>query len=562
MALAALCSQIQHNHSSHIFGSQNTESRHSQLGSFHQVAFKAFVVDHGVRNGSFDEAHAVADVLAARGFSRHLSHGSGKLILLLGIETKVLQIDWAPFEKPAELPNFESLARKYRYQVLGNACRAGGINSLFLAHHEDDQVETVMIRLIGGHKRLGLMGMKAVSEIPECYGIHGVHESGGRPNSSLVQNQEAHRRGKHTSYKTTQNRVATNRQAKPQLYLESGGIRVYRPLLNFNKGRLIATCQDQETEWFEDQTNNDPTLTLRNAIRHMYNSHTLPSALSKPAILKMLHKCQDTANTQLRVVESCLSRCIIKAFDTRAGTLRIVFNNMNDSALPSATDKKLIAANLLRRVTMLVTPREHVPLPTLHDALKNIFPEVFSSAEPISKPVGFTAGGLYFQPLATHETTPSFSSKCEWLISRQPYDSIAALPLITFPPLKGSSWSNWTLYDGRYWIRIQNLSEKPVFVRPFRHTDYDEFRHLFAPHTRSSLHESLKKVAPGNIRFTLPSIVRREDWKDTVIALPTLNARAPEYKGLLSWEVRYKKVDLAGLSIPNQDFEGVEATAS
>ena len=54
MALAALCSRVQHS-SRHIIPVEG------------QLKFQAFVVDHGVRKGSDFEAQAVAKVLEDRG---------------------------------------------------------------------------------------------------------------------------------------------------------------------------------------------------------------------------------------------------------------------------------------------------------------------------------------------------------------------------------------------------------------------------------------------------------------------------------------------------------------
>ena len=66
MALAALCSQM-HLGLSNITQSQKLEKPSSLLESLHQVYFRAFVVDHGVRSGSATEAQAVAKVLEERG---------------------------------------------------------------------------------------------------------------------------------------------------------------------------------------------------------------------------------------------------------------------------------------------------------------------------------------------------------------------------------------------------------------------------------------------------------------------------------------------------------------
>lgn len=55
----------------------------------------------------------------------------------------------------------EAAAREARYQVFQDACGRDGV--LLLAHHLDDQVETLFIRLMRGSGPLGLSAMKAVS---------------------------------------------------------------------------------------------------------------------------------------------------------------------------------------------------------------------------------------------------------------------------------------------------------------------------------------------------------------------------------------------------------------
>src|SRR5271167_2468385 len=94
----------------------------------------------------------------------------------LGINTNVLQVEWPKNIGPSQSTNFESLARNYRYRILGNACREFNLRNLLLAHHGDDQYETVMMRLISGHGPLGLLGMKPNNRIPECYGIYSVYD--------------------------------------------------------------------------------------------------------------------------------------------------------------------------------------------------------------------------------------------------------------------------------------------------------------------------------------------------------------------------------------------------
>lgn len=79
---------------------------------------------------------------------------------------------------PSRLTNFESLARKHRYQALGRACKNYNIGALLLAHHEDDQMETMIMRLASGHRGRLLRTTKSGVGIPECEGMYGLHQSG------------------------------------------------------------------------------------------------------------------------------------------------------------------------------------------------------------------------------------------------------------------------------------------------------------------------------------------------------------------------------------------------
>jgi tRNA(Ile)-lysidine synthase len=459
----------------------------------------------------------------------------------------VLKIDWGKYERPGDLPNFESLARRYRFQTLGRACRDRGIDSLFLAHHEDDQAETVMMRMINGHRRFGLVGMKRDSEIPECHGIHGVHESGGL-NNTLNQTIT------NSSASLTQDLQSKVGYLKP-LPTEIGGIRVYRPLLGFKKARLMATCKAANIEWFEDNSNKDPTVTTRNAIRHMYNSHSVPTALTAPSLLNLSEKMERNYNNLLKVANSCLEGTT-KNLETRTGTMSICFpylGHLNSSV--SRGDKGLVAALILRQVITFVTPEEQVHLHALHGAVDRIFPEIFKDVS-LPKPTAFTVSGVQFRPLrasTVHIEAQSLEGKYEWLISRQPYSSILSnRPNIRALPPSNSFlqplWSPWTLYDGRFWFRIQNRSARSIVIRPFIKDDMATFMLSLDKSHQTLLRDVLKNLAPGDVRWTLPAIVTEElDGRERVLALPTLDVCALNMQKHVSWEVRYKKVDTGRL---------------
>ena len=58
--------------------------------------------------------------------------------------------------------NIESQARELRYQALYDMCQQRQISDLLLAHHQDDQAETVLIQLMRGAGVAGLSAMPLV----------------------------------------------------------------------------------------------------------------------------------------------------------------------------------------------------------------------------------------------------------------------------------------------------------------------------------------------------------------------------------------------------------------
>lgn len=466
-----------------------------------------------------------------------------------GISTRVLTIEWEKRGEPSSLTNFESVARKLRFQTLGRACRDCGIDSLLLAHHEDDQAETVMMRMIRGSRILGLTGMKHKSTIPECYGIYGVHESGGLPGMTGLgsSNSKSGSRNSNThlaEFPSLRGSVNIPHSLVP----EDGGVTVYRPLLGFSKDRLIATCEVENLNWFEDVTNRDPHITTRNAIRYMFRSHKLPAALEKASLIALSRKAHSkTVRLDTEIDQRLRSSCKI-AFDLRSGTLQLRFPHLNTSKLSRNVDgnHKLMAAMLLRRILMLVTPYENVPLAHLHTATRSIFPELYTTDdlhyEKKEKPVGFTTAGLKFHPLPPDPMRPH--KKTEWFISRQPHASSNA-PGILFPgnqsALAAYQWTDWELYDGRFWFRIQNRGTTSVLIRPFQEEDFRQCKRRFDSKSFKKLKALLKIIAPHDARNTIPVLVERDkDGKDMVLALPTLDFVVEDVQIRVKWEVRYR----------------------
>lgn len=106
--------------------------------------------------------------------------------------------------------NIESQARNLRYEALTQMCQAHNIQDLLLAHHLDDQAETVLIQLIRG---AGLPGLSAMPQVKSKELIH-----------------------------------------------------LWRPFLNMRRKDLEIYAKEHQLTWIEDPSNQDESY-RRNAIR-------------------------------------------------------------------------------------------------------------------------------------------------------------------------------------------------------------------------------------------------------------------------------------------------------
>ena len=137
------------------------------------------VVDHGLRPASADEAAFVVASAEA-----------------LGLAAAIL-----PWTGPKPSSALQDNARRARYQLLAAHARALRADILVTAHTEDDQAETLMMRLAAGSSLTGLAGMRQQTR--------------------------------------------------------SAGIAHCRPALGWSKARLIATCRQHGWGWINDPSNAD-----------------------------------------------------------------------------------------------------------------------------------------------------------------------------------------------------------------------------------------------------------------------------------------------------------------
>jgi tRNA(Ile)-lysidine synthase len=444
------------------------------------------------------------------------------------------------------------------------ACRESGIQTLCLAHHQDDQYETVIMRLINGDRGFGLAGISASGGLPECYGKYGISESGSPyPWHNIQEPDQDSGAGKGLKIEAREgfsnpNDIDYAHQLRdwpnryPSLPFESGGINVLRPLLSFTKEELRLTCLNYGVTWFEDQTNTDPTLTKRNAIRHVYQNATMPVALQKPSILSFAERWRARQGDLDRAIEEYSSLIVdIKSFNNRTGILKVRFNSLHAvsskwskslvSSMPGFEDKLVLST--LRAVIEVVSPLEHIPLPSLSRTAKMLFPSLDQSLPAEDRPAlpaSFTVGCVQFE--REQKSNPSKSPI--WSIRRQNTmkSESAHTRLSIGTPSKVEV--EWKLFDGRYWIGIQYYDKgQNIYVRFLQKEDLGKYKASLPPKTKLTFNRIMKDFAPGYTKFTLPAIVEATaDGKEHVIALPTLNCHLPGLADQLRYSVRYKKI--------------------
>jgi tRNA(Ile)-lysidine synthase len=142
--------------------------------------------------------------------------------------------------------SLETAARMARYDFLARAAEAHNASLIALAHHADDQAETVLHRLIRGTGLAGLRGMAERAPMP------------GAPHLTLL-----------------------------------------RPLLRFSRNELVQYCADCGLIPRHDATNDDTTHT-RNRIRH----ELLPQLEQyNPGIRAVLARLADSATTDFEIID-------------------------------------------------------------------------------------------------------------------------------------------------------------------------------------------------------------------------------------------------------------------
>ncbi|KAF9740525.1 PP-loop family protein [Paraphaeosphaeria minitans] len=512
MAIATLYSRCRQSH---------------QLPELHGI-----IVDHKARPASGEEAQWVAE----------------QLLTPVGVESTIVPLVWPQGFDLLTSTRFEAEARKWRHEALGKTCRDKGITSLIMGQHKDDQAETILMRLFSNRHRSGLAATTRIGWIPECFGVYGVHHSGS---------------------------PASDKSSVASLF-EHGGMRVLRPMLDFEKSRLIATCEMHATRWAEDATNKDKTLTARNAVRHILQNHKLPEALSKGSVVSLGQNVQSRLEKHKAAAAALYSACSFK-LDIQTGALVIrfppveaFFPGSDPDHVPSPSEKlqaRATAQYLVQAIIRLVSPREHLVLETIANSVIWFWPSLRpDNLPPISYQYNST-NDCYFSQLHQNQQRqtddPGTGHLGPWCISRQPPSEPKFANIrIDFPP---GQTSDWRLFDGRYWIRVQNHTARSISLGFLTDRKLEAlmqldpaakgYRNLLdsgfdarASDRRKQLRAALEAVKPHRLRRHLPALFLEPELQGgdpELLALPTLQASPddPSDHWECRWEIKYKKVD-------------------
>jgi tRNA(Ile)-lysidine synthase len=130
----------------------------------------------------------------------------------IGFDFRLLHID-----TQSNSGNIEARARALRYEALTELCAYHGIEDLLLAHHQNDQAETVLLQLMRG------AGVVGLSSMPESRTLTTFTE-------------------------------------------QASSITLWRPLLRLSREELEAYAREHKLKWIEDPSNQSSKF-RRNAVR-------------------------------------------------------------------------------------------------------------------------------------------------------------------------------------------------------------------------------------------------------------------------------------------------------
>ena len=356
--------------------------------------------------------------------------------------------------------------------------------------------------------------MELSAPIPECHGIYGV-------GSGAVEISDAF-------------------NASP-IVDGQGGVRIYRPLLALDKATLRDFCEKSGFDWFEDATNADPGLTMRNAVRHLYQNYRLPAALQKRSLLAMVERLRKERD---RLAETVNERWAEK-FDVvqHEPNVPLVVIRTNPLSADEVRDPEAFAGVLevVRGVVPKISCKESIPLQTLASAVPKLFPELQPCGDAKWHGNAFTLAGVQFRRVQSESGLESD----RWILQPQKANRGKA-PCLVFRPTTVAHQEalhdcpdEWVLYESTFWIKVLNTSEHVIRIRPLYSLIGEPLKKLpIVSQLERTLSLRGSSMQLSDI-WAIPTLTCDGAGQEKIIGFPTLKLIDDEYRESVLCEAQY-----------------------
>ncbi|KAI5959229.1 hypothetical protein KGF57_002167 [Candida theae] len=451
------------------------------------IELHAITIDHNYRPDSASEARQLSQVM--RQWNVHHI-----------IEKLQYDVD------PKTIVNFEEVARTKRYEAMNSICNTLGISVVVLGHHSDDQVETFVQRLQGNSSLFGLACTRKISKIPLIADLNPTEQSTLLP------------------------------------------VKLVRPLLQYEKSTILSTCALNGIPYVIDPTNSDTKLTRRNYLRNLFgtvlpqimdgssshdeNSATPPvgfrstqyQSIVKSELVKSQQQCADFAQKFELKAYTLFKQLVSQGKYSESpafGTLELklpkeCLNGDNKVVTSRFLYQRLYPYSTLNHYHWAYAKLERSLLPRLEKLAQN----------PRSRVARFCIMNLIFEV-----TNNINSTELELDVWRAPLTR-KELENVSLEVSVSSCWSQWHLFDKRFWMRFKSSGNKPITITVGSYIHKAHF-----PLVNKNLKEGIGKIAAINRLDSLPVIFLGGE----IVAFPTLNIANTNVETV--WTLKENKYD-------------------